>query len=48
MITDLGDEAKEFGRQALRAFEAAGGDELVQRAEADPAVREALVGGSLY
>ncbi len=44
MITDLGDEAKEFRRQALRAFEAAGGDELVQRAEADPTVREALVG----
>ncbi len=44
MITDLGSEAKEYGRQALRAFEAAGGDELVQRAEADPTAREALVG----
>ena len=43
MITDLGEEAKEFGHQALRAFEAAGGDALVQRAEADPAAREALV-----
>ncbi|MGH3637879.1 MAG: acyl-CoA dehydrogenase family protein [Mycobacterium sp.] len=43
MITDLGDEAKEYGRQALRAFEAAGGDALVQQAEADPAARAALV-----
>jgi alkylation response protein AidB-like acyl-CoA dehydrogenase len=44
MITDLGSEAKEYGHQALRAFEAAGGDALVQRAEADPTAREALVG----
>ncbi|MDT5072927.1 MAG: hypothetical protein QOH82_2247 [Mycobacterium sp.] len=44
MITALGSEANEYGRQALRAFEAAGGDELVQRAEADPTTREALVG----
>jgi hypothetical protein len=44
MITDLGNEAKEYGRQALRAFEAAGGDELVQRAQADPSARETLVG----
>lgn len=43
MITDLGEEAREFGHQALRAFEAAGGDALVQRAEADPAAREGLV-----
>ncbi|GLP74389.1 acyl-CoA dehydrogenase [Mycobacterium antarcticum] len=43
MITDLGDEAKEYGRQALRAFQSAGGDELVQRAEADPTARAALV-----
>ena len=34
MNIDLSDEAVEFGRQALRAFEAAGGDELVQVAEA--------------
>lgn len=47
MIIDLSDEAKEFGVQARRAFEAAGGDDLVQRAEADPTVREALVGGAL-
>jgi Acyl-CoA dehydrogenase, C-terminal domain len=44
MITDLGSEAKEYGHQALRAFEAAGGDGLVQRAEADPTARETLVG----
>lgn len=43
MILDLGDEAKEYGREALRAFEAAGGDELLQRAEAKPDSREALV-----
>src|SRR3984957_17440303 len=43
MILDLGDEAKEFGRQALRAFEAAGGDDLLQRAEAKPDAREGLV-----
>lgn len=43
MITDLSAEAKEFGRQALRAFEGAGGDSLLQRAEADPAGRGALV-----
>ena len=36
MIIDLSDEAQEFGREALRAFESAGGDLLVQRAEADP------------
>src|SRR4051794_10896504 len=44
MIIDLSDEAAEFGRQALRAFDAAGGDLLVQRAEADPSTRDALVG----
>jgi hypothetical protein len=44
MITELSAEAKEFGQQALRAFEAVGGDEMVQRAEADPAAREALTG----
>ena len=44
MILDLSEDAKEYGRQALRAFEAAGGDELVQRAEAKPADREAIVG----
>jgi hypothetical protein len=44
MILDLSDEAKEFGREARRAFEAAGGDELLQQAEAKPDTREALVG----
>lgn len=47
MNLDLGDDAAEFGRQALRAFEAAGGDELVQQAEAKPAERESLVGPAL-
>jgi acyl-CoA dehydrogenase-like protein len=44
MILDLGDDAKEYGRQALRAFEAAGGDQLVQQAEAKPDSRESLAG----
>lgn len=43
MILDLGDDAAEYGRQALRAFEAAGGDLLVQQAETKPADRESLV-----
>lgn len=47
MILDLGDDAKEYGRQALRAFETAGGDQLVQQAEAKPETREALVGQPL-
>jgi hypothetical protein len=42
MITELSAEAKEYGQQALRAFEAAGGDELIQRAEADPLARAEL------
>jgi hypothetical protein len=40
---DLAEEAAEYGRQARRAFEAAGGDRLVVAAEADPAGREADV-----
>ncbi|BBY93814.1 acyl-CoA dehydrogenase [Mycobacterium gallinarum] len=44
MILDLSEDAKEYGRQALRAFEAAGGDQLVQQAEAKPAIRESLAG----
>jgi hypothetical protein len=44
MILDLSDDAAEFGHQALRAFESAGGDELVQQAEAEPDERESLVG----
>ena len=47
MILDLGEDAKEYGRQALRAFEAAGGDQLVQQAEAKPDTRDALVGPTL-
>jgi hypothetical protein len=47
MILDLGDDAKEYGRQALRAFEAAGGDQLVQQAEAKPDLRESLAGLAL-
>ncbi len=44
MSLDLSDDAKEYGRQALRAFESAGGDQLVHEAEAKPATREALTG----
>ena len=47
MILDLGDEAKEYGREAVRAFESAGGDELLQQAEAKPDTREALVASVL-
>jgi hypothetical protein len=47
MILDLSDDAKEYGRQALRAFEAAGGDQLVQQAEAKPDLRESLAGPAL-
>ncbi|MCV7280705.1 acyl-CoA dehydrogenase [Mycolicibacterium flavescens] len=44
MNLELSEDAAEYGRQALRAFEAAGGDELVQQAEAKPEARESLVG----
>jgi hypothetical protein len=44
MQLELADEALEFGRQARRAFQAAGGDQLVQDAEAKPEIRESLVG----
>ena len=44
MVLDLSDDAKEYGHQARRAFEAAGGDLLVQQAEAKPDIREALAG----
>lgn len=47
MNIDLSDEAEEFGRQARRAIEAAGGDQLVQRAEADPTARADIAGGVL-
>jgi 3-oxo-4-pregnene-20-carboxyl-CoA dehydrogenase alpha subunit len=44
MNIELSAEAREYGRLALRAFEAAGGDQLAQQAEADPGRRELLVG----
>ncbi|WP_409436459.1 acyl-CoA dehydrogenase family protein [Mycobacterium sp. SMC-14] len=44
MNLELGADAEEFGRAARRAFEAAGGDDLVVRADADPSLREPLVG----
>jgi hypothetical protein len=43
VILELSDEALEFGRTALRALEAAGGDELAERAEQDPETRGSLV-----
>ncbi|MGK8488524.1 acyl-CoA dehydrogenase family protein [Nocardia asiatica] len=43
MTIELCAEAREYGKQALRALRAAGGDELVQEAERDPA-RRAVVG----
>ena len=43
MILDLSDDALEYGRQALHAFENAGGDRLVEQAEADPTARHRLV-----
>lgn len=47
MNIELSDEAIEYGHQASRAFEAAGGDELVQQAQADPQSRGALITGIL-
>jgi 3-oxo-4-pregnene-20-carboxyl-CoA dehydrogenase alpha subunit len=44
---ELSDEALDYGREARRAFEAAGGDTLVQRAQAQPETREGLVGPAL-
>lgn len=43
MILELCEEALEYGRQAHRALESAGGDQLVQRAELEPGRREDLV-----
>ena len=43
MNLELCEDAIEYGRQALRAFEAAGGDHLVQEAEAKPDSHDALV-----
>jgi hypothetical protein len=47
MITELSQEASEFGRLALRALEAAGGDELAPRAVAEPDRRASLVAPAL-
>jgi hypothetical protein len=41
---DLGEEATEYGREALKAFGSAGGDELLLQAEAKPETRQSLVG----
>lgn len=43
MNIDLSEEAAEYGRQALRALEAAGGDRLVRQAEEEPERREAIM-----
>ena len=43
MITELSEEATEYGRLALRALEAAGGDELAPRSFAEPDRRASLV-----
>ncbi|WP_166910014.1 acyl-CoA dehydrogenase family protein [Mycobacterium sp. DL440] len=43
MILDLNDDAKEYGRQALKAFEAAGGDQLLAQADAKPHTRAGLI-----
>ncbi|MFC7258402.1 acyl-CoA dehydrogenase family protein [Streptomyces lutosisoli] len=43
MNIELSREATEYGRQVLRALEAAGGDRLVQLAEEEPGRREKLV-----
>ena len=42
MNAELSDEALEYGHAVMGAIEAAGGDALVQRAEADPSQRAAL------
>ncbi|MQY26159.1 acyl-CoA dehydrogenase family protein [Nocardia aurantia] len=42
MNIELADEALEYGIQVRRALEAAGGDELVRKAEAQPAERETI------
>src|SRR3954451_10190698 len=43
MNVELSAEAMDFGREALRALEAAGGDQLVELTEHDPARRAGLV-----
>lgn len=43
MNVELSAEATDFGHEASRAFEAAGGDQLVEQVERDPTRRAALV-----
>ncbi|MEE2056485.1 acyl-CoA dehydrogenase family protein [Rhodococcus artemisiae] len=43
MNTELSKEATEYGREAIRALEAAGGDDLVQLIESDPDHRRTTV-----
>ena len=43
MNIELSEEAVEYGHQASKAFEAAGGDELVQKAQAAPETRGSLI-----
>lgn len=43
MKLELSNEAIEYGRTALRAFESAGGDQLIQWGERDPARRGSVV-----
>ncbi|WP_099022845.1 acyl-CoA dehydrogenase family protein [Mycolicibacterium palauense] len=47
MHLELSAEADEFGRQARRALQAAGGDQLVQDAEAKPETRDTRVAAIL-
>lgn len=41
---ELSAEAEEYGRTALAAFENAGGDKILQKAEPEPGGREAVIG----
>ncbi|WP_068160638.1 acyl-CoA dehydrogenase family protein [Rhodococcus phenolicus] len=43
MNIELSTEATDYGREALRALEAAGGDDLVRRVEHDPSLRQDIV-----
>ncbi|MFD4354362.1 acyl-CoA dehydrogenase family protein [Nocardia sp. NPDC058518] len=47
MNLELSSEAVEFGLQAARALRAAGGDDLVQRAETDPTTRHTTIAAVL-
>lgn len=43
MNIELSTEATDYGRETLRALEAAGGDDLVRRVEHDPSLRQDIV-----